>query len=42
MAARSGAAGAAELKAEAARAAEAVAGDEDRRICLERPAAEPW
>jgi hypothetical protein len=42
LASRSGAADAAELKAEAVRAAEAVAGDEDRRICLERLAAEPW
>lgn len=42
VAARSGAADAAELKDAAVRAAEAVAGDEDRRICLERLAAEPW
>jgi hypothetical protein len=42
VASRSGAADAAELKAAAVRAAEAVAGDEDRRICLERLAAEPW
>ena len=42
VASRSGAANAAELKAEAVRAAEAVAEDEDRRICLERLAAEPW
>jgi hypothetical protein len=42
VASRSGAADAAALKAEALRAAEAVAEDEDRRICLERLAAEPW
>ena len=42
VASRSGAANAAELKAEAVRAAEAVAENEDRRICLERLAAEPW
>ena len=42
IASRSGAAEAAELKAEAVRAAEAVAGPEDRRICLERLAVEPW
>ncbi|HTJ69563.1 MAG TPA: hypothetical protein VL551_18645 [Actinospica sp.] len=42
IASRSGAADAAELKAEAVRVAEAVSGDEDRRICLERLAAEPW
>lgn len=42
VAARSGAGDAAGLKAEARRAAEAVANPEDRRICLERLAAEPW
>jgi hypothetical protein len=42
VASRSGAADAAELKGEAVRAAEAVAEDEDRRICLDRLAAEPW
>ena len=42
IASRAGAADAAELKAEAMRLAEAIAGDEDRRICLERLAAEPW
>ena len=42
IASRAGAVDAAELKAEARRLAEAVAGDEDRRICLERLAAEPW
>ena len=42
VASLSGAPDAAELKAAAVRAAEAIAGDEDRRICLERLAAEPW
>lgn len=42
VASRSGAPDAAELKAEALRLAEAVAGAEDRRICLERLAAKPW
>lgn len=42
VASRAGAANAAELKAEAGRLAEAVAGPEDRRICLERLAADPW
>ena len=42
VAARSGAEDAAALKEEALRLAEAVAGEEDRRICLERLAAQPW
>ncbi|WP_433366002.1 hypothetical protein ACQPZX_36910 [Actinoplanes sp. CA-142083] len=42
VAARSGEAGAPELKAEAARAIEAVADPEDRRICAERLASPPW
>ena len=42
VAARSGAADAAELKAQALRLAEAVDNAEGRRICLERLAAEPW
>ena len=42
VAARAGDADAAELKERASRLAEAVADEEDRRICLERLAAEPW
>ena len=42
VASRSGAADAEELRARALRLAEAVANAEDRRICLERLAAEPW
>jgi hypothetical protein len=42
VASRRGSAGAAKLKAEAVRLAEACADPEDRRICLERLAAPPW
>jgi hypothetical protein len=42
IAARRGDAQAGPLRAEAQRLAEAVANPEDRRICLERLAAEPW
>jgi hypothetical protein len=42
VASRAGDADAAELKERALRLAEAVADEEDRRICLERLAAEPW
>ena len=42
VASRAGAADAAELRERARRLAEAVADAEDRRICLERLAAEPW
>lgn len=42
VASRVGAVDAAELKERALRLAEAVADEEDRRICLERLAAEPW
>ena len=42
VASRSGAADAAELKERALRLAEAVADEQERRICLERLAAEPW
>ena len=42
VASRIGAGDAAELKERALRLAEAVADEEDRRICLERLAAEPW
>ena len=42
VASRTGAADAVELKERALRLAEAVADEEDRRICLERLAAEPW
>ena len=42
VASRTGAADAAELRERALRLAEAVSGEQDRRICLERLAAEPW
>jgi hypothetical protein len=42
VASRAGDADAAELRERALRLAEAVADEEDRRICLERLAAQPW
>jgi hypothetical protein len=42
IASRRGEPQAGKLKAEARRLAEAVANPEERRICLERLAAEPW
>jgi hypothetical protein len=42
VAARAGRADAQRLRAEAQRLADAVVGDEDRRICQQRLAAEPW